>query len=363
MLRDFINEIKEEESIPEILGERCVHNHLEQASCRACVDACPKQAWVLDDEQLGIDVEACDNCGLCAPVCPEGAIQHDHAPVIGKWKQRIIGMSACEKAGVKAFSEAVMPCVHTLGMHNLLTLYKQGCHSFFLATGECDRCERGNNQRLADHIRTTNKLLGSRGLPLVKSYDVSLRQWRSLADRLAAVESEPAISRRHFFRNAMMNLTDHGLQIAGLRETEDDEYIAVGKLLPASLEQDVSPNFPYAPLIDASLCIGCDACTRACPHQAVALGADEAGGPAYQFEAAACTGCHICIDVCPPGAVSIALNTPQLVERMSLESYTCVSCGVNYHQPVMDKKAPSTKNMCHICSKVQPNRNLFQVYD
>ena len=60
--------------IPDINGDRCVHAHIETASCKACVDACPENAWILDDESLGLNTNSCDGCGLCVPACTEGAI-------------------------------------------------------------------------------------------------------------------------------------------------------------------------------------------------------------------------------------------------------------------------------------------------
>jgi Pyruvate/2-oxoacid:ferredoxin oxidoreductase delta subunit len=82
--------------LPEILAERCVHSVLETARCHACVDSCPRDAWVLDDESLGIDTEACDGCGLCAAACPQAAIVHPHEPTIGDWHGRRLAVSGSQ---------------------------------------------------------------------------------------------------------------------------------------------------------------------------------------------------------------------------------------------------------------------------
>ena len=68
------------ETLPEVVAGRCVHTILEGASCKAYVDVCPRQAWVLDEEQLGIDVDRCNGCGLCAAACPQDAI-HARLPL------------------------------------------------------------------------------------------------------------------------------------------------------------------------------------------------------------------------------------------------------------------------------------------
>lgn len=52
--------------------------------------------------------------------------------------------------------------------------------------------------------------------------------------------------------------------------------------------------------VDASLCVGCGACTDVCPAGAIALNAD---GKA-EVDEASCADCGACVGVCPNSAIS-----------------------------------------------------------
>ena len=61
------------------------------------------------------------------------------------------------------------------------------------------------------------------------------------------------------------------------------------------------------PRIDPALCIGCNACARACPeHDVLGL----VGRTARLIEPWACVGHGVCRDACPTGAITLVFGTP-----------------------------------------------------
>ena len=57
------------EPLLSFLSDKCV-------SCGDCVELCPNQAHVMDEDQKHIFLrENCDACGYCAKVCPSGALE------------------------------------------------------------------------------------------------------------------------------------------------------------------------------------------------------------------------------------------------------------------------------------------------
>jgi len=63
------------------------------------------------------------------------------------------------------------------------------------------------------------------------------------------------------------------------------------------------------PHIDATHCIGCAACTMACPEGDV-LG--MLGGKAVIINAYKCVGHSLCVDACPVGAITMVMASPSM---------------------------------------------------
>ena len=42
--------------------------------CEACVDECPAESIIVENEIATVDADACVDCGSCVDVCPSDAI-------------------------------------------------------------------------------------------------------------------------------------------------------------------------------------------------------------------------------------------------------------------------------------------------
>ncbi len=58
----------------------------------------------------------------------------------------------------------------------------------------------------------------------------------------------------------------------------------------------------YSPAINADLCVGCGACSKICPFNAI-VAQDET----YIIDTGKCMGCGLCANHCPSGAISLSL--------------------------------------------------------
>lgn len=345
-------------TIPAIVGERCVHAHIEIASCRACVKACPQNAWIINDETVGIDTEVCDGCNLCVPACPEGAIASDGEPTanIGIWNGQVSVFYACEYTGIPV-QKGLLPCLHAIGVEQLLRWYRRGITHLVASAAACTTCPRGRNPSLQDSVRQTEALLASRTLTPLTLNLLTPAAWLDALRQTKPYQPETALSRRHFFRKALSAAVDTVLEAAAETTESNPKFIPATASLPTISQDDL---YLHQPLIDSQRCNGCDACVRLCPHQAIVLERSVEGNLRYQLDGRQCTGCAICQDVCDQNAISIKTLQTQNKPFITLHEGRCSACGASFHVPT-DK--PSHDRRCRICAKTHHSRLLYQVLE
>jgi len=344
-------------TLPELVAERCVHRHIETATCQACVDACPCNAWVLDDEQLGIDTERCDGCNLCVAACPQGAIQAQMTPALKSDADQTVAFYACELTGIKT-DEGIVPCLHALGLNAIMLLYRRGIRSIIGCSSNCSDCIRADTTSLSERLEYFNTLLRDRKLPAMQYRNVTETKWSHLVSSKLQNARGPSINRRQFFLRMTHAVIEESSLLRDPGHGSKGEFIPPGKIMPG---QSPAQLVPFLPQIDPSRCSGCDACVKLCPHEALSYLTNEQGNyTAYQIVPEACSSCGICIDVCEPQAVCIKSWAVPEVTRIPLSSNRCRACGVSFHAPT---GYAFDAQLCRICAQTNHHRLLFQIMD
>lgn len=329
---------------------------LSQAECHACVDACPTQAWILDDNILGLNIEQCDGCGLCVANCPTGALHVPYPWIIRALGGRKIALFACDKSN-RLHNGEPSPCIHSLGLRQLLVLSNFGIEYLLISTGECTDCHRNTGYGLEQQIDEVNKLLAERCKPLLKILRRSTRVWNKIYKTDELISHGTLLPRRDFLRGGG-RLLRH--QLAVLNPLNLPEYQT---LPPAQLLGDTLPqgaHWPHAPALDYNRCNGCDACANLCPTDALKLLRDDnhvING--YRIDPAFCTGCGICETVCNSDAITVSDESVATVGNVDLTEYKCHACGNPFHQPKRSKLPAAS--LCPVCSHRNHSSNLFQI--
>lgn len=352
MTQAIINQREDVTTLPSMVADSCVHSKSHQASCTACIDACPDRAWLLDDDGLKLHAAACDGCGLCVPACPQDAIQIELEPANRQLAGQAVAFFACDRVP-DAGGEGKIACLHALGALALARLHRQGTLHLVIARGDCKTCPRGEADSLEQTLQFVNLYLIDRGLAPIELSELEAASWmRARANSGKAGVN--GVSRRRLFRRAADTVAN-----AGEEMTDAPAPPTLGCLIAESERPDAI--MPCSPVIAPERCEGCDACLRLCPHGVFAFGESaEDGGSGYEIDSARCTGCGLCADVCEVDAVTLERWSRSQQRRLPLDHTRCRACGVHFHMP---KGRLPADGLCRICSRTGFHKNLYQVLD
>jgi len=342
-------------TLPEVIPERCVHTLSAAASCRACVDVCPRDAWLLDEEQLGIDADRCDGCGLCAAACPQGAVRVSIDPALKQSPDGDIAMLACEHSGIQDGTGSV-PCLHAIGLDQLATLCRQGVAAVVTCVGDCETCNRGAAPHLSARLADLNRLLAGRNLPQMQYRQVTTHDWALLLRGRDMSHGDDIMDRRGFFRRMMHTLTEAHEELDPGATEDIGQFAPAGRILARESPVQI---VPFLPQIEPIRCNACHACVRLCPHAAIRF-LDEQDRTAYRIEPDRCSGCGLCEDLCDQDAISVASWTIPETCEIPLTADRCSDCGVTYLTPSAQAK---TDRLCRICASHRRQQLLYQVFD
>ncbi len=357
--QSILARITQEIRLPQINADACVHSLCKVSDCHACVTSCPSGAWLLDDAQLGLDINACTGCGLCVPVCPTGALHIDFPWVIRTLGYRMVALFACEHSDIKT-DNGIIPCLHDLGVRQLLQLYKGGIETLLVTSGNCLHCHLSGSadkeENLFYRVEQLNSLLLERDNQSIKLLQNSAKTWYTIYSSDETINRGIQLSRRNFLRGGGQKIREQLVTIDPLNLPEY-RTIPPGQLLPET--ENNTLKWLFVPDIDKTQCNGCDACIRICPSDALQLIYNKDKQLQYSIKAVNCTACGLCTSVCQEEAVSITHWSYMQIEKVNLSEARCTACGNEFHYP----EEQSEESLCRICRNHNHNQNLFQVLD
>lgn len=308
---------------PGVLRQRCVAD----TGCRACVDACPRQAYRWVDGRVEYDRAVCEPCGICVTACPAGAITNPAitpaqlAAELGVLLDGTLGPAGprgvaylCARGDASVadpgWFPVRVPCAAMITAPWLLAPLLLGAGAVAISPCSASGCPLGLDPIVEETARYADALLGELGA----------------AGRLRSGPDGPVPEPW-----ARVPLSDP-FGTARAASLLTGLAAAAGAPLPA-IEHPRSPVGVVT--VDQAACTLCGMCAATCPTGALTFDASDLIAE-LGFDARSCTGCRQCVPRCPEVAAG-AIAVDRRIDSGALAagrrtlyssgSAHCTSCG------------------------------------
>lgn len=352
----------------------CAHARSGVKACRNCLDACPADAIISIGEAVEINANLCQGGGVCASVCPTGAIRYRYPSAEDTLTQIYRVLDVYAKEGgvdpVIAFvAEEEVPLVSPLS-DNVMTLVVEELGSV------------GMEIWLMALIAGAKEIWMLDGGLMPARVATAMQQQLSVVAEILNAEGYSADSIRLCSVDDI-NL-DADLAMADFKPVPHPNingkrqsiYFALDKLYqqaPMPVDRiDLPAGAPFGRIsVDAESCTLCMACTSVCPANAVQPGVEA---PRLLFHEENCVQCGLCASACPEKVItlqpSITVNAEQRRQLTVLHEeapFCCIICGTPFathtminnmvdklsgHYMFQGHKAQRRLKMCEDCRVV-----------
>ncbi len=284
--------------------------------CSRCLEACPTNALGIKEGSVSLNEGVCTKCGMCAAVCPVGAVQmpelSDEA-LLGLLEEiddstaaRKTLVFTCDRRAVAREPWMVVEQVSSVGMLGPRQVAATAASSL---GGIAIVCPDGKCIGADSTRRTVEAMSGALaagpGSPFIAFLSGDKAQ-----GRLSELHRSSKPRERHGPRSG-------------------DRWIDyVSDLTKALSEDSPTSDLGLSDLDVADSCTLCGACAKHCPHQSIRLGEGD-----LLFRSSTCTGCGRCVAVCPEHSITLFPSSRMMSEvvrsRMAFhdELVACARCG------------------------------------
>lgn len=339
----------------------CAHGRNGIQGCTRCLEACPALAIRSVGEQIEVQPSLCQGGGVCATVCPSGAIIYSY-PEPGDLLGRLHSL-------LQAYARA--------GGQDPVVLFhddeagQEGLQALQPLPGQVLAVEVDEVGSVGPELWLACLAAGARAVRLLETPVLPARVKRSMNEAMS------------YTRNILQTLGYAGGAVGWVRgsmildpeqwlprqeayaipvrhNAKREHFFAAVNHLYALAPQPVteislSVGAPFGQInVDRQACTLCMACVTVCPAQALGAPPDR---PRLDFTEERCLQCGLCVEACPEEAIRLqprlltdpaARRTPRALNEE--EPFCCVSCG----------KPFATQSMIDMMSRKLEGHRMFQ---
>ncbi|MFW2372057.1 MAG: 4Fe-4S binding protein, partial [Gammaproteobacteria bacterium] len=315
------------------------HGNSGLQACRRCLDACPADAIISIKDAIKVDPYKCQGGGVCATVCPSGAIQYVYPrlqDILAKLRAMLKAyyQAGGKQAAIVFYGEAESSLMEqaslagaipfqleetaSVGMEVWLSAFAYGAREVVLLShvnAVSESIDAIDSQMSYAHAIMAGMGFDQGCLSRQSISDASLPQAYHRSDSFSVVKPSTYMALNDK-RSALHAAVHHLYQCA-----------------PASQEiVDLPAGAPFGEVqVNKNNCTLCMACVSVCPASALADGDDL---PQLRFTEANCVQCGLCSRACPESALSLVprynyVGTVKRSQRILHEEqpFCCTSCG------------------------------------
>jgi len=324
----------------------CVRATSKLSECTKCVDICPVDTIVINENIPAFTPAECTTCGGCVGVCPTEAFSLSGFSSIEfffKFLEERSNELVCQKD--------LYCCLSVLSVEHLLSMAIASEAPVVMDVDACD-CGGASDKlqlQLRANIEEANFILSSFSDKeiLIKSSERELAQREELTQtsRRSLFSLKGAIKSKQAFEEAMDadELKAFGIDLSDIEKMKNKLIPDKRKLLFSILKRLGKPEhyeiipteeirFTSQKFVEES-CTNCQICYRICPTGALS---SDAKFSLINFDSMLCVKCHLCHDVCEPNAIQLQpgyeikeLFEPRQRTLATFDIQRCNECG-NY---------------------------------
>lgn len=312
----------------------CAHGRSGVEGCNRCIEACPAQAITALTESIKVNPNLCQGGGVCASVCPTGAIRYAYPQTVTTLERLAIllrtyreqggkdpvvcFMSEADSVPLEKLADNVLPVLveelASVGLEVWLAALSFGASSVMLLDG--GSVPEMVSAPLQAQLKVGWAILEGLGYP-------------ASALRYAS-DPEPA---------GLPNAAMPPVKPASYKITNDKRqmaFFAIDHLYYQAVQPAQILTMPDASpfgriVVDHDACTLCMACTSVCPANAIKAGGES---PRLIFHELNCVQCGICAGGCPERAITLEprlLADPEKRLASAIlneeQPFHCISCG------------------------------------
>jgi len=318
----------------------CAHGRAGITGCTNCIDACPTDAISSLLESVMVNANLCQGGGICASVCPSGAIRYVYPNVIDSLRTVRTLLNSYREAGG---SEPVIGFVAEaeVGMldqrpANLLTVVVEELASIGLEVWLSALAYGAKKVLLIDAGSMPARVADY--LQAQLSTAASMLSGLAYQDGLMQIVDPLAVQHQCVLANTDDPAADtfSVASFSGSLEKRRTALLAIDHLYQNSSTAQPVIALPEQSLfgrivVDTGTCTLCMSCASMCPEKAINAGNDI---PKLEFHEINCVQCGICASACPEHAITLEprliADAQQRRVAVTLHEETpflCVSCG------------------------------------